>query len=93
MRDTHTRRSSALALAASALGLAFASPIAWANEAAERLTERLDPLENYQATFEQQILDGGGERLQSAWRNVALAPWHATLGSRCALYASRRLGW
>ena len=66
MRDTHTRRSSALALAASALGLAFASPIAWANEAAERLTERLDPLENYQATFEQQILDGGGERLQSA---------------------------
>ena len=36
------------------------------DEAAERLTERLDPLENYHATFEQQILDGGGERLQSA---------------------------
>ncbi|MGM0833026.1 outer membrane lipoprotein chaperone LolA [Halomonas qaidamensis] len=66
MRDTHIRRSSSLALAASALGLAFAAPMAWANDAAERLTERLDPLENYQATFEQQILDGGGERLQSA---------------------------
>lgn len=66
MRDTHNRNSSSLALAASALGLTFAAPGAWANDAAERLTERLDPLENYQATFEQQILDGSGERLQNA---------------------------
>ena len=59
MREPSNRRSPALALAASALGLTFAAPMAaWANEAAERLTERLDPLENYHATFEQQILDG-----------------------------------
>ncbi|MFC7368137.1 MULTISPECIES: outer membrane lipoprotein chaperone LolA [Vreelandella] len=66
MRDNHTRRSSSLMFAASALGLTFAAPIAWANDAAERLTERLDPLENYQASFEQKILDGSGDRLQSA---------------------------
>ncbi|HSP31620.1 MAG TPA: outer membrane lipoprotein chaperone LolA [Halomonas sp.] len=65
MRDTQTRRASSLALAASALGLTFASPV-FADDAAERLTERLDPLESYQAAFEQQILDGSGERLQSA---------------------------
>ena len=39
---------------------------ALANEAAERLTERLDPLQSYQASFEQRILDGSGERLQDA---------------------------
>lgn len=65
MRDTQTRRPSSLAFAASALGLTFGAP-AWADDAAERLTERLDPLESYQADFEQQILDGSGERLQSA---------------------------
>ncbi|OAZ99191.1 outer membrane lipoprotein chaperone LolA [Halomonas sp. G11] len=66
MRDTQTRRPSSLALAASALGLTLTAPLAMANEAAERLTERLDPLESYQASFEQQILDGSGERLQDA---------------------------
>lgn len=66
MRDTHTRCTSPLMLAASALGLTFVSPSIWANDAAERLTERLDPLESYHATFEQQILDGSGDRLQSA---------------------------
>ncbi|HAA46020.1 MAG: outer-membrane lipoprotein carrier protein [Halomonas sp. 54_146] len=65
MRDTQTRRASSLALAASALGLTFGAPV-WADDAAERLTERLDPLVSYQATFEQQILDGSGDRLQSA---------------------------
>lgn len=65
MRDTQTKSPSSLALAASALGLTFGAPV-WADDAAERLTERLDPLESYQATFEQQILDGGGDRLQSA---------------------------
>ncbi|MGO2149541.1 outer membrane lipoprotein chaperone LolA [Halomonas sp.] len=66
MRDTQTLLSSPLSLAAAALGLTFATPAAWANDAAERLTERLEPLESYQATFEQQILDGSGQRLQSA---------------------------
>lgn len=65
MRDTQTRRASSLALAASALGLTFGAPV-WADDAAERLTERLDPLVSYQAAFEQQILDGSGDRLQSA---------------------------
>ena len=70
MRDTQTKRplslgTSQLAFAASALGLTFGAP-AFADDAAERLTERLDPLESYQATFEQQILDGSGDRLQSA---------------------------
>ena len=55
-----------LALAARALGLTLAAPLAMASDAAERLTERLDPLESYQASFEQQILDGSGERLQDA---------------------------
>ena len=55
MRDTQTKRTSAmgaspLAFAASALGLTFGAP-AWADDAAERLTERLDPLERYQADF------------------------------------------
>ncbi|MGO2242394.1 MAG: outer membrane lipoprotein chaperone LolA [Halomonas sp.] len=65
MRDTQTRRHSSLAFAASALGLTFAAPVL-AGDAAERLTERLDPLESYQASFEQRILDGSGDRLQSA---------------------------
>lgn len=65
MRDTQTRRHSSLAFAASALGLTFAAPVL-ADDAAERLTERLEPLESYQASFEQQILDGSGDRLQSA---------------------------
>ncbi|MBZ5486340.1 outer membrane lipoprotein chaperone LolA [Halomonas aquamarina] len=65
MRDTQTLLSSPLTLAATALGLTFATP-ALANDAAERLTERLEPLESYQASFEQKILDGSGERLQSA---------------------------
>lgn len=65
MRNTQARRPSPLAFAASALGLTFGVPV-WADDAAERLTERLDPLESYQAAFEQQILDGSGERLQSA---------------------------
>ncbi|WP_447957510.1 outer membrane lipoprotein chaperone LolA [Vreelandella sp. EE7] len=66
MSDTDTRRSSSLMLAASALGLGFASPVALADDAAERLTERLEPLESYQASFEQQISGSGGERLQQA---------------------------
>ncbi|MCA1772074.1 MAG: outer membrane lipoprotein chaperone LolA [Halomonas sp.] len=66
MSDTQTRRPSTLVLAASALGLTLTAPLAMASEAAERLTERLDPLESYQASFEQQILDGSGERLQDA---------------------------
>ncbi|MGE4534008.1 MULTISPECIES: outer membrane lipoprotein chaperone LolA [Halomonas] len=52
-------------LAALALGLAM--PLsALASEGAERLTRLLEPLETYQADFEQQILDAGGDRLQEA---------------------------
>lgn len=65
MRQLDTQRSFSLALAASALGLVV-TPQALANEAAERLTERLEPLETYEAGFEQQILDSSGERLQQA---------------------------
>ncbi|MEA2118188.1 outer membrane lipoprotein chaperone LolA [Halovibrio sp. HP20-50] len=72
MRDTQTPRTSPLALAASALGLTFGAP-AWADDAAQRLTERLEPLESYQAAFEQQILDGSGDRLQSARGEMWLA--------------------
>ncbi|SDN59314.1 outer membrane lipoprotein chaperone LolA [Vreelandella arcis] len=73
MSDTQTRRPSSLALAASALGLTLAAPLALANEAAERLTDRLDPLESYQATFEQRILDGSGDHLQEARGEMWLA--------------------
>lgn len=65
MSHTETQRSFSFALAASALGF-MAAPQAWASEAAERLTERLDPLETYEAEFDQQILDSSGERLQQA---------------------------
>ncbi|SDI71890.1 outer membrane lipoprotein chaperone LolA [Billgrantia gudaonensis] len=47
------------------LAAALAVPTAvLANDGAERLTAILEPLESYQASFEQLILDGGGERLQ-----------------------------
>ncbi|GHC31388.1 outer membrane lipoprotein chaperone LolA [Aidingimonas halophila] len=50
-----------------ALPLATLLPMtAIANEDADRLTDLLEPLETYRADFEQQILDGGGERLQEA---------------------------
>jgi outer membrane lipoprotein carrier protein len=52
-------------LAALAMTIAMSFP-ALASEGAERLTRILDTLETYEATFEQQILDGGGERLQEA---------------------------
>ncbi|TFH86482.1 outer membrane lipoprotein chaperone LolA [Billgrantia azerbaijanica] len=48
-----------------ALVAALAVPMtALASEGAERLTAMLEPLESYQARFEQLILDGSGERLQ-----------------------------
>lgn len=50
-----------------ALALTLATPvIALASEGAERLTNLLEPLETYEARFEQLILDGSGERLQQA---------------------------
>ncbi|MFY0991548.1 outer membrane lipoprotein chaperone LolA [Halomonas sp. C05BenzN] len=50
-----------------ALALTFAVPVsALASEGAERLTRILEPLQTYEAAFEQQILDGSGERLQEA---------------------------
>lgn len=50
-----------------ALAMTFAVPVsALASEGAERLTRMLEPLETYEAAFEQLILDGSGERLQEA---------------------------
>jgi len=52
-------------LATLVVGLAM--PLsALASEGAERLTRILEPMQTYAATFEQQILDAGGERLQEA---------------------------
>lgn len=50
-----------------ALALTLAMPaVALASEGADRLTRMLEPLETYEARFEQLILDGSGERLQQA---------------------------
>lgn len=50
-----------------ALSLAAATPLtALADDGAQRLTELLDSLQTYNADFEQQILDGSGQRLQEA---------------------------
>jgi len=50
-----------------ALAMTVAMPLsALASEGAERLTRMLEPLQTFEATFEQQILDAGGERLQEA---------------------------
>lgn len=47
------------------LAMSLAVPLsALASEDADRLTGLLEPLQTYQSSFEQQILDGGGERLQ-----------------------------
>ncbi len=49
------------------LAMTLAMPLtALASEGAERLTRMLEPLKAYQADFEQQILDGSGQRLQEA---------------------------
>lgn len=49
------------------LTMTIAMPVAaLANEGADRLTRMLEPLETYEARFEQLILDGSGERLQQA---------------------------
>lgn len=66
------QRPFALMLAASALGL-MVSAESVADDAAERLSERLEPLETYHASFEQKILDGSGERLQEAHGEMWLA--------------------
>lgn len=61
-----------LMLAASALGLMVSSE-SWAQDAAERLSERLEPLETYHASFEQKILDSSGDHLQEAQGEMWLA--------------------
>ncbi|MBS9404436.1 outer membrane lipoprotein chaperone LolA [Halomonas sp. TRM85114] len=49
------------------LAMTLAMPLtALASEGAERLTRMLEPLKTYAADFEQQILDGSGQRLQEA---------------------------
>ncbi|WP_168014855.1 outer membrane lipoprotein chaperone LolA [Halomonas salinarum] len=48
-------------------GFALMMPLtALADAGAERLTQLLEPINTYQADFEQQILDGSGQRLQQA---------------------------
>ncbi|WP_046080076.1 outer membrane lipoprotein chaperone LolA [Halomonas sp. HG01] len=50
-----------------ALALVALTPLtAMANEGAERLARMLEPLDTYVADFDQQILDGSGQRLQEA---------------------------
>ncbi|QJQ95727.1 MULTISPECIES: outer membrane lipoprotein chaperone LolA [Halomonadaceae] len=50
-----------------ALSLAATVPMtALANEGAQRLTQLLEPLQTYSASFDQRILDGSGQRLQEA---------------------------
>ncbi|QOR38285.1 outer membrane lipoprotein chaperone LolA [Billgrantia diversa] len=49
-----------------ALALTAMPAVALANEGAERLASMLEPLETVEASFEQLILDGSGERLQQA---------------------------
>ncbi|MCE9663638.1 outer membrane lipoprotein chaperone LolA [Halomonas sp. M5N1S17] len=50
-----------------ALTMMLAMPVtALASQGAARLATMLEPLETYQASFEQQILDGSGQRLQQA---------------------------
>ncbi|WP_183326338.1 outer membrane lipoprotein chaperone LolA [Halomonas cerina] len=50
-----------------ALALLVTMPVtALASEGAERLTRMLKPVQTYVADFEQQILDGSGQRLQEA---------------------------
>ncbi|MDT8878662.1 outer membrane lipoprotein chaperone LolA [Halomonas saccharevitans] len=50
-----------------ALAVTLCVPIsALASEGADRLAAILEPLETYAADFEQQILDGSGQRLQEA---------------------------
>lgn len=50
-----------------ALALVALTPLtAVANEGAERLAHMLEPLDTYVADFDQQILDGSGQRLQEA---------------------------
>lgn len=50
-----------------ALTMMLALPVtALASQGAARLATMLEPLETYQASFEQQILDGSGQRLQQA---------------------------
>ncbi|MDI5922892.1 outer membrane lipoprotein chaperone LolA [Halomonas sp. LR5S13] len=50
-----------------ALTMTLAMPMsALASEGAERLADILEPLDTYVADFEQQILDGSGQRLQEA---------------------------
>lgn len=56
-------------LTRSLIALSVVAPLplaALAAEDAQRLTELLEPLETYTADFEQQILDGSGQRLQQA---------------------------
>lgn len=54
--------------------MTLAMPLAaLASEGADRLTRMLEPLQTFEARFEQQILDASGERLQEAHGQMWLA--------------------
>lgn len=61
MRVKKSLAAALLAIAPAAMPLA-----ALASDGAERLNRLLEPLQTYEARFEQRILDGSGERLQEA---------------------------
>ncbi|MFD2190476.1 outer membrane lipoprotein chaperone LolA [Pistricoccus aurantiacus] len=65
MKTPVSSASRFLLLLGSLAALLF-STLAGANEGATRLTHLLEPLTTYRADFDQQILDGSGQRLQEA---------------------------
>lgn len=70
--SVNRQRFLGLMLTFTALGL-MVSTNTWAQDVAERLSERLAPLETYHASFEQKILDGSGDNLQEAQGEMWLA--------------------
>lgn len=60
-------------LMAGALACVAVPGLALADNGADRLTRMLEPLATYVADFDQQILDGSGQRLQSASGEMWLA--------------------
>ncbi len=78
------RLSRTLTSSIAVLGAALLIPATALADGAERLSRMLSPLETYSADFEQQILDGSGQRLQEG-THVAVSPRQVPLGSRSAL--------
>lgn len=67
------RLSRTLTSSIAVLGAALLIPATALADGAERLSRMLSPLETYSADFEQQILDGSGQRLQEAQGHMWLS--------------------